>query len=80
MEELERDQPNSGGSYPFIAPADLGMSYAVIGEKERAFSWLEKAYQQHDPALAQLKVDPSVDNLRSDPRYPALLKKLGLSD
>jgi hypothetical protein len=56
------------------------MSFAVIGEKERAFAWLEKAYQQHDPALAQLKVDPSVDNLRSDPRYPALLKKLGLSD
>ena len=80
LEELERNQRSSTTGNTYVAPADLGMSFAVIGEKERAFAWLEKAYQQHDPALAQLKVDPSVDNLRSDPRYPALLKKLGLSD
>jgi len=77
--KLERDQPNSSGS-GFISPAGLGMSCAVIGERERAFAWLEKAYQQPDPALAQLKVDPSLDKLRSDPRYLELLKKLGLSD
>jgi len=80
LEELERNQGSSSTGNSYLAPADLAMSYAVIGEKERAFAWLEKAYQQHDPALAQLKVDPSVDNLRSDPRYPALLKRLGLSD
>jgi serine/threonine-protein kinase len=80
LEELERNQRNSSAGDPYIAPADLGMSYAMVGEKERAFAWLEKAYQQHDPALAQLKVDPSVDSLRSDPRYLELLKKLGLSD
>src|SRR5208283_4179798 len=80
LEELERNQRSSTTGNTYVAPADLGMSFAVIGEKERAFAWLEKAYQQHDPALAQLKVDPSVDTLRSDPRYLELLKKLGLSD
>jgi len=52
----------------------------MIGEKEAAFAWLEKAYQQHDPTLANLRVDPGFDSLRSDPRYPELLKKVGLSD
>ena len=79
LEELERSQQNWKAGNGVISPADLGTSYAVIGEKERAFAWLEKAYQQHDPPLAQIKVDPSIDSLRSDPRYTALLKKLGLT-
>jgi hypothetical protein len=52
----------------------------MAGEKERSFTWLEKAYQQHDPALANLKVDPAFDSLRSDPRYPEMLKRVGLSN
>ncbi|MGD0213357.1 MAG: hypothetical protein ABSB87_08995, partial [Terriglobales bacterium] len=80
LEELERNQRNSSTGSPYIAPADLGMSYAAVGEKELAFAWLEKAYEEHDPALTQLKVDPSADSLRSDPRYRELLKRLGLSE
>ncbi len=80
LEDLERKQRNSSAGDPYIGPADLGMSYAMVGEKERAFALLEKAYQQHDPGLAQLKVDPSVDSLRSDPRYLELLKKMGLDE
>ena len=76
--ELERNQQTFRGKTGVISPADLGMSYAEIGEKERAFYWL-KAYEQHDPALAQLKIDPDADNLRNDPRYQGLLRKLGLS-
>jgi adenylate cyclase len=79
LEELERAPQNRNANYGVISPADLGTSYAVIGEKEHAFAWLEKAYRQHDPPLAQIKVDPRLDNLHSDPRYTALLKKLGLS-
>ena len=62
------------------SPADLGISYAAIGEKDRALAWLEKAYAQHDPPLAQIKVDPSADSLRSDPRYLALLARVGLAN
>jgi eukaryotic-like serine/threonine-protein kinase len=51
-----------------------------VGEKDLAFSWLEKAYEVHDPSLANLKVDPGFDNLRGDPRYAALLKKVALNE
>ncbi len=79
MQEVERKRQDSG-TESYVSAANLAMSYAVIGEKERAFQWLDKAYQQHDPILAQLKVDPGFDSLRSDPRYLDLLGKIGLSN
>jgi serine/threonine-protein kinase len=78
--ELESNRLSSGAVHNYISPAVLAMSFATVGEKERAFVWIEKAYQQHDPLLAELKIDPSMDSLRSDPRYIEMLKKLGLSD
>jgi len=80
LEDLESNHLNPGADQNYIPPGYLGWAYAMAGEKERAFAWLEKAYQQHDPALANLKVDPGFDSLRSDPRYPDLLKRVGLSE
>jgi serine/threonine protein kinase/tetratricopeptide (TPR) repeat protein len=48
------------------------------GEKDSAFSWLERAYRQGDGGLAEAKIDPLLENLRGDPRYEALLRKLNL--
>jgi len=78
LEELERENQTSSERY--VSPAVVGFAYALVGEKERAFVWLEKAYQQHDPALAPVKIDPQLESLRSDPRYSQLLKKMGLED
>jgi hypothetical protein len=50
----------------------------ALGEKELAFVWLDKAYEDHDFILVLLKVEPTFDNLRSDPRFTALLKRIGL--
>jgi TolB-like protein len=80
LEDLQRNRQNRGASNDYIPPGVLGYGFASIGEKEQAFAWLDKAYQVHDPALANLKVDPAFDSLRSDPRYADLLKKVGLSD
>jgi len=52
--------------------------YASIGEKDLAFEWLNKAYDERNPLLAYAKVMPNYDNLRSDPRFRALLHRLGL--
>ena len=52
--------------------------YAFRGETDRAFKWLERAYTGHDPGLTEMKADPLLRSLRSDPRYAALLKKLRL--
>ncbi len=50
----------------------------ALGEKDRAFQQLERAYQHRDPGLMFLKVAPWLDPLRSDPRYGALAERLGI--
>jgi hypothetical protein len=46
--------------------------------EDQAFFWLEKAYQEHARRLWALKVNPSWDKLRSDPRFADLLRRIGL--
>jgi TolB-like protein/Flp pilus assembly protein TadD len=52
--------------------------YAGLDEKDRAFAWLEKAYAERDGSLPMLKVNPSWDPLRSDPRFADLVRRVGL--
>ena len=52
--------------------------YAALEDKNKAFEWLEVAYQQKHDFLLDIKVDQKLDNLRSDPRFTQLLKKVGL--
>lgn len=60
-------------------PADsIALIYAGLGEKEQAFTWLEKAYAEHAFKMAWLKVDPQWDSLRSDPRFADFLRRVGL--
>ncbi len=54
--------------------------YAGLGDKDLAFEWLEKAYEEHYLFLNWLKVEPIFDSLRSDPRLIELLKKMGLEE
>jgi tetratricopeptide (TPR) repeat protein len=57
---------------------DLGELYARLGEKDKAFEWLEKAYAQHADGLVRLREELGFDNLRSDPRYADMLRRIGL--
>jgi serine/threonine protein kinase/tetratricopeptide (TPR) repeat protein len=59
-------------------PAWIGYLYAMIGENDEAFKWLEKAYEEKSDFIAYVKVDLALKNLHSDPRYIALLKKMNL--
>ena len=60
-------------------PADsIALVYAGLGEKDQAFTWLEKAYEEHAFKMAWLKVEPQWDSLRSDPRFAELMHKIGL--
>jgi TolB-like protein/DNA-binding winged helix-turn-helix (wHTH) protein len=52
--------------------------YAQLGDKDRAFLWLERAYENHDFFLTFVKVDPQMDPLRSDPRFKDILTRIGL--
>jgi hypothetical protein len=56
----------------------LPQTYSVMGEKTEAFVFLEAAYQERDFLLIFLGVIPAFDNIRSDPRYADLLRRMGL--
>jgi TolB-like protein/cytochrome c-type biogenesis protein CcmH/NrfG len=58
----------------------IGSAYANRGALDRAFEWFDRAYRQHDSGLFNLKVDPRTKNIRSDPRFDALLRRLDLLD
>ncbi|MBA3769796.1 MAG: tetratricopeptide repeat protein [Blastocatellia bacterium] len=53
-------------------------NYAQLGEKEHTFEWLEKAFAEHENDITYLKVDTAFENLRSDPRFQDLLRRIGL--
>ena len=57
----------------------IAQIYARLGQKDQAFDWLKRAYEEHDSGIASLKVDPVFDSLRSDPRFQDLIRRLGLS-
>jgi len=62
----------------YVSPAALVNVYIGLGDKEQAFVWLEKAFQERSNYIAFLKVFPIVDPLRSDPRFNDLLRRVGL--
>jgi TolB-like protein/tetratricopeptide (TPR) repeat protein len=56
----------------------LATIYAGLGEKEKAMQFLEKAYDEKSLELSwHVKADPRIDNLRSDPRFHALVQRMG---
>lgn len=54
--------------------------YFAMGEKDEAFRWLTRAFDERNPNVITLRTDPLFDDLRSDPRYLALLARLKLPD
>ncbi len=56
----------------------IAIAYNGLGDTERALEWLEKAFAEHDPKMAFLKVDPKWNNLRSSPRFIDLMKRMKL--
>jgi hypothetical protein len=52
--------------------------YAVRGEKDKAFEWLQISFDNHDTGTLALLVDPLLRGLRDDPRYKNLVAKVGL--
>jgi hypothetical protein len=64
-----------------VPPGLVAWEYAMLGEKDKAFEWLDKAYDERDGQnITLLKVDPYYRNLRGDPRYSAMLHKMGLPE
>ena len=60
----------------FTGPFDVACLYATIGDKDKAFEFLEKAYQEHNYRISVLQVEPQLDPLRDDPRYSDLVRRV----
>jgi tetratricopeptide (TPR) repeat protein len=60
------------------SPCLIGEIYAYRGDKDRAFEWFGKAYEAHDSELTEIKGNPIVRPVERDPRYLALLRRIGL--
>ena len=64
----------------YVAPTVIAAIYAALGDMDRAFEWLERAYELRSRSLVWLKVGHEFDPLRSEPRYQDLLRRMGLGD
>ncbi len=62
-----------------LSPYQLACGYFVADDKEKGFHWLEEAYRRFDGSLYSLAIDYELDDVRSDPRYKSLIKRLGLA-
>jgi tetratricopeptide (TPR) repeat protein len=62
----------------FVSPYFLAMAYSGLGDKEKAFFWLETSFRDRADWMTYLKVDPALDPLRSDPRFADLMHRVGL--
>ena len=71
VEEYSR----KGGYFPVFVPA---FTYASLGNRDRAFAWLDTAYAQRDGCIIFLKADHVWDPVRSDPRFSDLLRRVGM--
>ncbi len=64
----------------YISGYEIALLHAALGEPDLALAQLERAYREHQPQLARLKVDPMLDPLRSHPRFIALVRQMNLED
>ncbi len=71
---LERPRDMRSDAY------QVAILYAEMRDKDRAFEWLEKSFEQRSEELLLLQVDPQLDALRSDPRFARLLQRIGFPE
>ncbi len=65
--------------HSYVSSYSIAESYMRMDQKQKAFEWLEKAYEEHDSALVSLAVEPMFENIRPDPRFKEILRRMKLS-
>ncbi|CAN5116689.1 MAG: protein kinase domain-containing protein [Pyrinomonadaceae bacterium] len=62
----------------YVSPYSIAMIYNGLGERDETLAWLERGVEQRDPRMTFLKVEPKWNNLRDDPRFTDVLRRVGL--
>jgi serine/threonine-protein kinase len=64
----------------YVSAYSIAEGYMRLGEKDKVFEWLDKAYEDHDSGLVSIAVEPMFDPVRSDPRFKDILRRMKLPD
>jgi serine/threonine protein kinase/Tfp pilus assembly protein PilF len=64
----------------YTSPVYISVIYIALEEFEKGFEWIEKGFEAHDPTITFLGVFQAFDPLRSDSRFPSLLRRAGLAE
>jgi TolB-like protein/Tfp pilus assembly protein PilF len=75
VNELNRIEAEERG---YVAPFGIIWAYAGLGDKDQAFAYLERSFQEHRDRIVWINVDPLLEPLRSDPRLKDLARRIGL--
>jgi tetratricopeptide (TPR) repeat protein len=70
------DELNRGANRHYVSAYNVAKIYASLGDKTRTFDYLAKAEDEHNPDLIELKREPCFDDMRSDPRFASLLRRM----
>lgn len=62
----------------YVSPLEVAFVFARLGQDDEAFRWLDKAYDDHVPMLVRIQQASDLNRLHGDPRYQALIKRIGL--
>lgn len=63
----------------FVSPYSIAIIYAGLSDADRTFEWRNKAYEERAETIGWIKVDARLNNVRSDPRFANLVRRVGLS-
>jgi Flp pilus assembly protein TadD len=64
----------------YVSPYNIALIYNGLGERDKTLAWLERGYEQRDQKMVFLKVEPKWNNLRADPRFQSLVRRVGLPE
>jgi hypothetical protein len=75
-EVIRRVEESTKTSY--FCPYEIATAYVSLGDADTAYRWFRKGVEERADCMAWLGVEPWVESFRADPRYPALLRDVGL--
>jgi tetratricopeptide (TPR) repeat protein len=70
------EQLQEVSKHGYVTPYLVARIYTALGNKDEAFRWLETGYREHEALMVFLKIDPRLDDLRDDPRFEDLLRRM----
>ena len=71
------DQMHEAAKLRYVPAYSFAVAYAGLGDKDQAFHWLDRTLQDHAWDINYVKVDPTLDSLRADPRFADLVRRIG---